>query len=57
MGVVVTDVVKMLALVVEIMSVGDQVQGVAATKIDIGMTPPTVGGQIVLQDMSGRPAN
>ena len=40
MGVVVTDVDKVLALVVEIMSVGVQVQGVAATKMDIAMTPP-----------------
>ena len=35
MGVVVANVVKVLALVVEIMPVGVQVQGVAATKMDI----------------------
>ena len=40
MGVGVADVVKALALVVYIDPVGVRVSAVAATKMDVGVTPP-----------------
>ena len=42
------DVVKAPALVVEIAAVQVQIPIVPATKMDVGMTPPTEGGPTVL---------
>ena len=37
--------------------VGVRIMGVAATKMDVGMTPCTEGASMVHQDLIGRPAN
>ena len=50
------DVFVASVLVVEIVSALVQLPSVAATKMDVGMTPPTEGGPMIQQDMSGRPA-
>ena len=55
-GVGVADVARASALVVQIAPAGVRVPGVAATKMDIGMTPCTEGAPISpKQDVSGRP--
>ena len=56
-GVRVADVVKALALVVEIAAAWVRVPKVTATKMGIGMTPCTECAPIVKQDVSGRPAH
>ena len=52
------NVVKALALVVCIDPVGDRVPAVAATKMDVGMSPPDRRWpNDPKQDVSGRPAH
>ena len=57
-GVEVADVVEATVLVVCIDPVGVRVPAVAATKMDVGMTPCTECAPMVQnQDVSGRPAD
>ena len=51
------DVIKALALVIQIAPVGFRVPPVAATKMDVGKAPCTEGAPMVHQDLSGRPAD
>ena len=50
------DAVRASALVVCIDPAGVRVPAVAATKMDVGR-PPTEGGLMLHQDLSGRPAH
>ena len=57
-GVGVADVVKALALVVDIATVWVRILAGASTKIDIGKAPCTEGAPMIQkQDVSGRPAH
>ena len=55
-GIGVAVVTKASVLVVWLAPAWVRILQAAATKMDVGVTPPTEGGPIVLQDVSGRPA-
>ena len=58
MGVAVADLIKALALVVQIAPAWVRVRAAAATKMDVGMDPCTEGAPMIQrQYMSGRPAH